>query len=32
MKADFKEGVSKAAGKLSSLASSVMSTMQVRKT
>ncbi|CAF3721092.1 unnamed protein product [Rotaria magnacalcarata] len=28
MKADFKEGISKAAGRLSSLASSVMSTMQ----
>lgn len=31
MKADFKEGVSKAAGRLSSLASSVMSSIQVRK-
>ena len=31
MKADFKDGVSKAAGKLSSLASSVMSTIQVRQ-
>ena len=30
MKADFKEGVSKAAGRLSSLASSVMSSIQVR--
>jgi len=30
MKQDFKEGVSKAAGKLSSLASSVMSSIQVR--
>ncbi len=30
MKADFKDGVSKAAGKLSSLASSVMSSIQVR--
>ncbi len=31
MKADFKEGVTKAAGRLSSLASSVMSSIQVRK-
>jgi hypothetical protein len=31
MKADFKEGVSKAAGRLSSLASSVMSSIQVRQ-
>ena len=30
MKADFKEGVSKAAGRLSSLAGSVMSSIQVR--
>jgi hypothetical protein len=30
MKSDLKEGVSKAAGKLSSLASSVMSSIQVR--
>lgn len=30
MKADFKDGVSKAAGRLSSLASSVMSSIQVR--
>ncbi len=30
MKADFKDGVSKAAGKLSSLASTVMSSIQVR--
>jgi hypothetical protein len=30
MKSDFKEGVSKAAGRLSSLASSVMSSIQVR--
>jgi hypothetical protein len=30
MKADLKEGVSKAAGKLSSLASSVMSSIQVQ--
>jgi ADP-ribosylation factor GTPase-activating protein 2/3 len=30
MKADFKDGVSKAAGKLSSLATSVMSSIQVR--
>jgi hypothetical protein len=32
MKSDFKDGVSKAAGRLSSLASSVMSSIQVRKT
>ncbi len=31
MKSDFKEGVSKAAGRLSSLASSVMSSIQVKK-
>jgi hypothetical protein len=31
MKSDFKDGVSKAAGRLSSLASSVMSSIQVRK-
>jgi hypothetical protein len=31
MKADFKEGVSKAAGRLSSIASSVMSSIQVGK-
>lgn len=30
MKADFKEGVSKAAGRLSSLANSVMSSIQVK--
>ena len=30
MKADFKDGVSKAAGRLSSLASTVMSSIQVR--
>ena len=31
MKSDFKDGVSKAAGRLSSLANSVMSSIQVRE-
>ena len=32
MKADFKDGVSKAAGRLSSMATSVMSSIQVMNT